>query len=172
MGMVCCYVAVPENMIDAVKIESDPVNEVYFQHESNNEEPHSIDLDKSWHAINFMLTGEPEFKFPEQTESAKNPLLQVIFGGEEIGEDLGYGPARFLNPSVVKSISNSLQALSVEDFSARFNPEEMDKFEIYPQIWVRDGQEGLDYILYNYRELVGFFVKSASRNDGVLTFVG
>ena len=47
-----------------------------------------VDLDKAWHGIHYLLTGS--------VESNKTLASKVIMGGEDIGPDRGYGPARCL----------------------------------------------------------------------------
>jgi uncharacterized protein DUF1877 len=42
-----------------------------------------LSLEKSWHALHYLLTGT--------AEQAPPPLGNVIMGGEEIGEDRDYG---------------------------------------------------------------------------------
>jgi Domain of unknown function (DUF1877) len=46
-------------------------------------------MDKEWGGIQFLLNGSPD--------STKGPYGQVIFGGQEIGPDMGYRPARVLS---------------------------------------------------------------------------
>jgi len=46
----------------------------------------AVELDKAWHGIHYLLTGGAE---PNGTLASK-----VIMGGENIGPDLGYGPAQ------------------------------------------------------------------------------
>lgn len=89
-----------------------------------------------------MLTAEPGFNMTALTEAADLADTQVILDGAETGDDLGYGPARRFDCAQVAAIAASLQALSIEDFSARYDPQAMDDLEIYPQIWGSDAQEG------------------------------
>jgi len=50
---------------------------------------HSVSLDKAWHGLHYLLCGA--------LEPAPGPLGQAVFGGTEIGEDQGYGPARYFS---------------------------------------------------------------------------
>lgn len=54
-----------------------------------------LDLDKSWHGIHYLLTGTA-WGIGEGAGAA-------ILGGDEIGEDGGYGPARLLDPETVRT---------------------------------------------------------------------
>ncbi len=67
-----------------------------------------VSLDKNWQEIHHILTGE--------AKPSGDLLSNAIFGGAEIGSDLGYGPARFLTPEQVKPISERLASVSEEHF--------------------------------------------------------
>jgi Domain of unknown function (DUF1877) len=163
MGMVGCFAAVDRETF--VRLKSDPsLIEVYlYPNDGDDEAPNSIDVDKAWHGIHFMLTGK--------ADGGDEPLALAVLGGEEVGGDVGYGPARFIEPEQVKAVAQALNALSVEAFAARFAPEPMQKAEVYPDIWVRDGQEALDYVLENYQLLVTLYTDAAQRGDGVIAWL-
>ena len=121
----------------------------------------SVDLDKAWHGIHYLLTGSAE---PNGTLASK-----VIFGGESIGGDVGYGPAQLLKPDEVKAIAQLLDATPPEVLQKRFKPEEMARAKVYPSvIWVRDGEEALKYVLDNYKNLVAFYKRAAERGQAVI----
>jgi len=60
---------------------------------------HSISIDKAWHGLHYLLCGAPE--------PVAGPLGQAVFGGTDIGEDQGYGPARYFTPTQVAEIRRS-----------------------------------------------------------------
>jgi len=119
-----------------------------------------LDLEKTWNGIDFLLT---------RTDNDKNnPRSWVIFGRKDVGEDLGYGPARLLSPSDVKEIAMLLKEETPEKLALEYDPKLMDKQGIYPQIWVRDGQEALSWLLGYYKQLVVFYGNAAKNGQGVL----
>lgn len=122
-----------------------------------------LEIDKAWHAIHYTLNGS--------AWEGEEPLFLTILGGEGIGDDAGYGPARYLAPSQVQEVSRALLAISADRFSEQFSPSAMDAAEIYPQIWVRDGQEGLEYVLWYYNQLVAFYEAAAKNGDAVLSYL-
>jgi hypothetical protein len=126
---------------------------------------HAIDLDKAWHGIHYLLNGT--------AEGGDEPYSLVILGGQEIGEDLGYGPARLLFPDQVADIAGALRELDADALEARFDAAAMEEAQIYPgQIWSRDGQEALDYLLHHYAQLVDFYEAAAARGDGMILWLG
>lgn len=59
----------------------------------------------------------------------------MVKGGEQISEeDIGYGPARALNPQQVAAWADALSAVSVDELGKRFDPEVMVEAETYPEI--------------------------------------
>jgi hypothetical protein len=63
-----------------------------------------LNLEKSWHVLHYLLTGK--------AEKAPPPVGNAILGGQDIGGDLGYGPARFLTPQQVREVRIALSAIS------------------------------------------------------------
>jgi hypothetical protein len=119
-----------------------------------------LDLDKSWHGIHYLLTGTA-WQISEGAGAA-------ILGGDEIGQDDGYGPARLLDPDTVRSVTTALDALDVEMLRARFDPDAMTAAEIYPDIWT-DGTEEFDsYLAPNFTELRRFYRVAAANGQAVL----
>jgi hypothetical protein len=126
-------------------------------------ESRALDIDKAWHGIHFLLTGS--------AGPTRDIRSLVIFGGKEIGEDVGYGPARLLTPAQVKEVVRALKEESVEKLASRYDPKKMEKLEIYPQIWVSDGKEAFDYLAEYYRKLVAFYEKAAASGSAMVLVI-
>ena len=94
--------------------------------ESDDDET-SVDLDKAWHGIHWLLTG------------AEGPTADVpseaIFGGDPFGEDLGYGPGRLLPAERVIAVAAALRDLDSDTLRTRMDPAAMTTAGIYPGIW-------------------------------------
>ena len=122
-----------------------------------------MDIDKAWHGIHFMLS---------QIGQQQMAFALAVLGGEEVGDDVGYGPARFLTAQQVKAVATSLSELDETHFCEQFLPEAMEAAEIYPTgIWVRDGYEALEYLLENYRQMVFFYQQTAENGDGAVLWL-
>ncbi len=122
------------------------------------------DLDKSWQGIHYCLN--------KTAYDAEPPLDFIIDGGEAAGEiEVGYGPARLFNSEIVKAIESKLSDISIETISANYNPIEMDKLDIYPNIWERDGEEGLEYITEYFSSLKEFIANCTKNNIGMAVYI-
>jgi hypothetical protein len=120
-----------------------------------------VDLDKAWHGIHYLLTGSAD---TNGTLASK-----VIMGGEDIGRDLGYGPAQLLKPDEVKAIAQLLEKTTPDMLRKRYNPKEMTQMRVYPEvIWEREGDDALRYVLDYYEKLVAFYKLAAQRNQAVI----
>jgi len=121
-----------------------------------------IDIDKAWHGIHFLLTGSAG-----ETESA---LGAVIMGGEGVGDDLGYGPARYLTPERVKELARALAEVKPEDLVKNFDPEKMTDQQVYPLIW-DEGDEALEYLLHHFHKLKDYYNDAAAKGNGMLLYM-
>lgn len=157
MGMVACFAAIGAGIIQRLDANPELLDEFLSD---QLESEHSMDVDKSWHCIHFMLTGD--------AEGGKAPLAWAIMGGEDCGEDAGYGPARILQPGQVKDVAAALSAIDRAEFISRYDPVAMKSADIYlSDMCVRDGDEALEYIVEHYLRLVQFYQSAAERGDGV-----
>jgi len=123
--------------------------------ESNDE----TDLDKAWEAMDYLLSDG------KKTEGASRFLTA---GGAEIPEEVAYGPPRVFRSAEVKKIDAFLRGVTSEELRSRYDPEAMDREKIYPQIWTRDGAEGIDYIISFFEPLRVFVGDAARRGSGLM----
>jgi hypothetical protein len=117
-------------------------------------------MDKEWHGIQFLLTGEP---WP-----VSNPLGMAIFGADEIGDNLGYGPARTLSVEQVKEVAIKLSETSTEVLRGRYDVRAMTEGMIYPEVWEREGIAALDWLMAGYHQLVEFYRQASNRGYAVV----
>lgn len=162
MGMVGCFAAVDPDTLQRLRNDPSLIDAYLHPDDGDGDPPHYIDVDKGWHGIHYLLTG--------RSDAGAEPLSWAVLGGEEIGDEIGYGPARFMAPEHVRSVAGSLPADTV--FRSRFDPPAMEKAGIYPEaIWVRDGDGALDYLVENYRGLIAFYKSAAERGDGAILWL-
>ncbi len=118
-----------------------------------------LNLDKSWHGIHFLLTGK--------TDEAPPPLGNAILGGTEIGEDLGYGPARYLTPDQVREAAQALSAITSEDFARRFDPQTIRQAGVY----ALENDATADYCVQYFEKLVAYYRDAAAKGNAMLLYL-
>lgn len=145
------------------EIEKDPscIEGVLFP---NSPEDHGseLDIDKTWDALHFLLS--------RSQENTNQILEKVILGGKEIGEKLGYDPARYVAPNEVKEISRILSGISPETLKKNFDPQAMIEADLYPSIWDEDGVFE-DYLFPSFHELAEFYQDAAQKGNAVLFYI-
>lgn len=82
----------------------------------------AISLEKSWHMLHYLFTRHVG------PASAPGDLLLT---GEELGDDVGYGPPRLHGPAATRDFSQFLQAQDVARLQARVNYGEMSRLGVY-----------------------------------------
>ena len=151
-SMVWSGVAVDPKLIGQLKSDEKFLVKTILTSPKEN----SVDLDKAWHGIHFLLTGSAE---PNGSLASK-----VIMGGEDIGPHLGYGPAQLLTVQEVRDIANLLQTETPDKLAARYEPAALARAGIYPDvIWEREKQAALDYVIKYYKDLITFYSNVAAK---------
>jgi len=168
MSMIGNFVAIT---VDDYKnlLESEESIEAYLYPDDENYDAvgeNNIDIDKTWHAIHFILTGS-EWEGDE-------PAKSVIFGGKEAGPDVGYGSARFLDQQQVSKVNQHLLLLDQNVISEYFNVEQLVEKEIYPNMWIdtdETEEEMIDYLEHYYKELKQFYEFAADSKLCVIQYL-
>jgi hypothetical protein len=133
-----------------------------------SESGEELDVDKAWHGIHYLLT---------ETDYGGDPPLNFIFrGGREVRNvDIGYGSARAMTAGEVRELARALEALPPETLAERFDPAEMTRLSIYPDmIWERvddHDDDPLGYVLDHYGDLREFVLRAADRDHGLVVYL-
>jgi hypothetical protein len=123
-----------------------------------------LDLDKSWQVLHYLFTGEAHAGFPP---------ANTLLGGRELGEDLGYGPARLHEPAATAAFAYFLQPLTVEELQRRIDLRRMSALGIY----CCDGgdagsaEEVEGDVEYYFPRLQRFVAKAAKDGHGMLLWL-
>ncbi|MGH8491881.1 MAG: YfbM family protein [Moraxellaceae bacterium] len=163
MGIVGYFTAIDSEVLSDLRADPEQTAELLFPNDGEDEPENTIDVDKSWHGLHFILC--------ELAKGGSSALESAILGGEPLGEDFGYGPPRVLTPSEVQAIAIALSAITDEVFASQFNPAAMEAQEIYPQFWERDGAEALDYLKHFFPSLVAFYADAAAQEKAVVLWL-
>ena len=145
-------------------LRADPSRVASFMEGAGAGESDVLELDKSWHALHFLLTGD--------AGGAPYPL-GLVMGGEDIGADQGYGPARLIEPAEMLDFSAALSELSDADLKRRYDPAEMAQHHVYiADSLVEEGEEGWDYLASFLSGLRRFAERCVHTNSGAIILIG
>ena len=106
MGMAAFFTSLSFDDVELLETYPDAVTSCL--EDDGEGERIATDVDKAWHGIHYMLT--------EGDDDSRSPVSNAVLGGRPVGEDLGYGPARILEPAEVKAIADALEGLPLNKF--------------------------------------------------------
>jgi hypothetical protein len=81
-----------------------------------------LSLEKSWHMLHYLFTGHLH------PSSAPGDALLT---GQDLGEDMGYGPPRLHNEAATRAFADFLSGLDLARLEARVNYQQMLSLGIY-----------------------------------------
>ena len=126
--------------------------------------PPIVDLHKSWHMFHFLFTGHASGGSP--------PGSLLMEGGEEVGEDMGYGPARLIGPADTAAFANFVGALSVDELKARLDGPRMAALSVYPAFEAVDAvEEYADDVEHYFPKLRDHLAAAAAAREAVLVWL-
>ena len=95
MSMIFEMFSIPNETAQEVLATPTNIHELLNSLDDSSE---ALSLAKSWHGLHYILTGDPVQGDP--------PLNFLLVGGAEVGdEDIGYGPAGSLIPSLWQTLT-------------------------------------------------------------------
>ena len=120
--------------------------------ENRVDDAYSMDIDKAWGGILYLLTGKAFASGSPEDEV--DSLNRIFFSAQFFDEDMdvGYGPAHYLTPEQVAGINRKIASLTEADLKARYNPEAMNKEKkLYPSLdW---NEKIFDYLYFHFQAL-------------------
>jgi Domain of unknown function (DUF1877) len=126
-------------------------------------ERESVDLDKAWDGLNFLLC---------KVRPDRRELQFIDSGGSDVGkvDATGYGtPARVFRPDEVMKIAKGLSDLDADSIRAAYVPEELVVDGIYPKSLWRDDPRVVDYLTEHFTAMKRFVLRTAGSGLGLLT---
>ena len=114
-------------------------------------------LDKSWDGLNFLF------------KAARVPvdLQDDIFFLDDDGHLSGW------DEQTVAETARILRSTSFDDLARHYDPVTMTEQRVYPRhVWIRDGDETLNWLRRFFDCLVAFFDDTAARGGAVIKSVG
>jgi hypothetical protein len=164
MDMICNLRMCTETEIDTLLSDPETFKQILFS-ESEDEEDCRLNLDKTWHAIHFLLCGS--------AWRGELPLGFILMGGTEVKEiDAGHGPAHVFKPAEVKQIAEALEPITRQELRHRFNGKVFAKNDIYPEIWGGPLEQCLDqYVLEYFEVLKEFIAGTRDAGNGLIVYM-
>lgn len=141
------------------EILRDPANLPYDELADAND----FTVEKTWNAIEFLLV--------RLEERGDVPSIAPLTGGVEFGDNLAYGPARYLTADEVKLMATALSSISVESLGEVFDLEDLEANNVYPGIW-KNGDRAwlLNYVCEHFLALVRCYSEAANAGDAMLLY--
>jgi uncharacterized ubiquitin-like protein YukD len=155
MGMTMTLFQVKQEKLENIIIN----NEALFDMDPN-EECDSIDIDKSWDAIKFILN----------RINSESIVSKVISSGQVIGEYDEYDlfEVNYLSAKQVRNCIDELTEISKTQFEKNFDIQAMNKQEVYLEPF---DEYAFDYLLKNFENIQTFYSNAAENNNAIITYI-
>lgn len=138
--------------------------------ENRVDDAYSMDIDKAWGGILYLLTGKAFASGSPEDEV--DSLNRIFFSAQFFDEDMdvGYGPAHYLTPEQVAGIHRKIASLTEADLKSHYDPEAMNKEKkLYPSLdW---NEKIFDYLYFHFQALQSFFAMAASKGEAIVTYL-
>src|SRR5262245_2403523 len=126
-----------------------------------------LGLEKSWHLLHYVLTGHA---------GPANAPGDLLLTGEDIGEDLGYGPARLHDEAQTREFSRFLHDQDLERLQARVDLKQTTDLGIYaipggPGSEAECEKELRDEVALYFPRLRDYVREMSGKGNGLLVWV-
>ena len=142
---------------------ADPSSVVSFIYPEDEEREDNIDIDKAWHGIHYLLARD--------AWGGTLPLANVVLGGTEIGDDVGYGPAKYLTADEVKAAADALMEITPDVLRSIYVASALSNNEIYPEIWDDPADDAVGYLASWYETLRDYYIEAAAKGSAMLKYL-
>jgi hypothetical protein len=161
MSMIGNFLQLSSDQLAA--LIADPSRVETFIYPEDEERDSGIDVDKAWHGIHYLLVGD--------AWGGEPPLANVVLGGTEIGDDVGYGPARYLNADEVRAVADALKDITPDVLRSRYVATALSENEIYPEIWDDPDDDAVGYLASWYQTLRDYYIDAAVKQKAMLKYL-
>jgi Domain of unknown function (DUF1877) len=111
-----------------------------------------LDLDKAWHAIHFLITG--------------NASLTFLRSGTQIRGVSEHCEVH--SPDSVRALVNAIQSTSVAEIMQGFKPDKLSSAKIYPEGWSADQAS---YVSQHLEQFLTKLIELADQHLGMLIII-
>jgi len=157
MGMIGSYYALDNDQIHALA-------EGTLDLEQLNPEPTAtLDIDKTWQIINYLLCGK--------IIGGEPPMAYIVpMLGENLLDFGDFGAFYLYHEQVVEGY-NAISTFTREDVRARYDFEDLQKEGVYPITEEEDKEELFEYLYTHLQAIQSFYQKAAADGHGIVFYV-
>ena len=160
MSMIGKFLQISADDLESLIQQPEAVHSYLFP--EDGEFPDCLDVDRAWHGLDYLLGGE------SWDGEGAGAAAKAVLGGTEIGDDLGYGPVRYLTVAQVKEVADAISQIGREELARRFDAQAMAKAGIY----AFDLQDtDLEHFALYYEELKRYYEDAAKNGNAMLLFL-
>lgn len=171
MSMIGNFYMLEQHIVEDIQAgKLSLAEDILYNEEKEPDGEDCLDIDKTWHAIHFILTGQAGKT--EEATGENTVLSKLIFSGNLLtDEDVGYGPAMLITQAEVKEIAKEIQGISRELLYKSFDLSTMLKNGVYPMINDEDEDGFFEYVWQYFEEIQRFFRVAAQENKCVIFYI-
>ena len=160
MGMTGNYVLLPEETIQ--KIAEKKLD--FFDITPPTEDNMSLDIDKSWQAIHFLLCGD--------LDDGEPPLGYVVplIDAQFFDSDFDFG-SFYLFHSQIKKAFAKIKEIDKESFRRLYDFPLLLEESIYPLTPEESEEEFFQYLYQNFESIKGLFHRALESNSGLIFYI-
>ncbi len=168
MSMLCYVLAVSPEQIKALRAKPSLATDVAMAAMGEGDASQfgllqeALDLQKSWHMLHYLFTGSID---------DTRPPGAALLSGEELGEDIGYGPVRLHSEKATAEFARFLENLDIEDVLARMNIAEMAKAGVYSMPGGDEEDDIREEVGYYFPQLRDYVLGVTQKQGGLLTWL-
>lgn len=138
---------------------------IHNQSESDFIDNHSINIDKTWDTIAFLISNQ-QYDYDEQ------PIAKLIYGTHDLYE-FSDSEVMYILPEEVKDFHRDLSKLSDDTLYSRFNFELMETHNVYPNIWDNEAEKTAiwNYILQGITQIRTLYKQASENDEAIITYI-
>lgn len=166
MGMIACYQMVDAEVINRLKEKEE--DEIFEAIEELQEDADTtLDIDKMWDGLHFLLTGVSATEPLIDNELSKAVVGDMLFSEDEDADFIAY-----TMPESVASIVSAMDAFDIIKAVEDFKPQIFAQQGIYPDIWMHEDKRNLqNELTETFQILKCFYQKTAEAGKGILVSI-
>ncbi len=170
------YARVPVELLESARWDKDFAYKLTTGEAEADQPYEAVDIGHSFDGLWYLLAPVRKEIFGMALSEPPDDLMtKAIFGALSLGKEPDFSdgdqiepPIRFSDPRVVKAIADILQSVTGEVLAESYDPEEMDKCQVFPAEWEDDEEEGLKYLMEMFPVFKNLYLAAAEEGQGVI----